>query len=383
MLYYTLTMQAVLEQLHESIQHALALGLSRAGGLEPLRDALAAIQPYESLAPLAESLQRVLETSDSRVQLNELARLHYACEQCLARLQTRSLPTLDPGLLREPTCQTAAPAFAEPFVALFRGEASLLETLPAIYQIVDAWQPNDPLLPLQLTLAHSGTAPIAIQKLQSLQQDARPVLIRLANSKSPMTRLRACELLLGFTEPRATAALRAALPNAPRALPLFQKLRARPDLQTLFVKPDAPRLEQWLAALHDRQQLRQMLQRTEAQIMLLPPDAPILQTLLAKIRELTRAELDYWRVVALIPHEQITRMLIAENWFNIIGFEHFLATLDYRLTPLILSTNTRFWSSELNQLARLGDAALLPYVLFENHNSLRRYGEPAEILKRN
>ncbi len=376
-------MQTVLEQLHESIQHALALGLSRAGGLEPLRDALAAIKPYESLAPLAESLQRVLGTSDPRVQLNELARLHYACEQCLARLHTRSLPARDAGLISEPTRQTAAPALAEPFVALFRGEASLLETLPAIYQIVEAWQPNEPLLPLQLTLAHSGTAPIAIQKLQAIGQDALPVLIRLVNSKSPMTRLRACELLLGVSEPKATAALRAALPKASRALPLFQKLRSRPDLQTLFVAPDAPKLEQWLAALHDRQQLRQMLQRTDAQIMLLPPDAPVIHALLAKIRELTRAELDYWRTVALIPHEQITRLLLAENWFNIVGFEHFLATLDYRLTPLILSTNTRFWGSELNQLARLGDAAFLPYVLFENHNSLRRYGEPAEILKRN
>ncbi|MCX7924685.1 MAG: hypothetical protein N2554_02615, partial [Fimbriimonadales bacterium] len=129
-------MQTALEQLQQSIQHALALGLSRAGGLEPLRDALAAIQPYESLAPLAESLQRVLETSDTRAQLNELARLHYACEQALARLHVGSLPPLAAELLREPTRQSAAPALAEPFAALFRGEASLIEALPAIYAIV-------------------------------------------------------------------------------------------------------------------------------------------------------------------------------------------------------------------------------------------------------
>ncbi|MCS6919250.1 MAG: hypothetical protein NZM28_05730 [Fimbriimonadales bacterium] len=377
-------MQAVLEQLQESIQHALALGLSRAGGLEPLRDALRAIQPYESLAPLAESLQRVLEASDPRAQMNELARLYYACEQCLVRLHVDSLPALSAELRHEPTRQTAAPPLAEPFAALFRGDVSLIEALPALYEIVDAWQPGAPILPLQLTLAHSGTAHLAIEKLQSLGQDALPVLIRLAGSKSPMTRLRACELLLDYTEPKATAALRGALPKAPRALPLFQKLRQRPDLHNLFVAPDAPPLEQWLEALHDQQQLRLMLQRTEAQIMLLPPDAPVLRALLEKIRQLVRREVDYWYMVARIPHEQITRLLLlSEDWFVTLVFEHFMTTLDYRLTPPILGTKARFWDNELNQLTRLGDAAFLPHVLLAEHNSLRRYGEPAEIVKPN
>ena len=50
-------MQQALEELQRAIQHVLALGLGRAGGLEPLRDALRALQPYDALAPLADGVQ--------------------------------------------------------------------------------------------------------------------------------------------------------------------------------------------------------------------------------------------------------------------------------------------------------------------------------------
>lgn len=378
-------MQDALEQLQQAIQHALALGLGRAGGLEPLRDALRAVQPYDTLAPLAESLQHVLETSDTRVQLNELTRLHYACDQALARLHACTLPALTQDLQTEPTRQTAAPPLdgVEPFAALFRGEISLVQAMPAIYERITAWQPGNSILPLQLTLAHSGIAHIAIEKLQSLGADALPLLIRLAGSKNPLTRLRACEMLLNHTEPKATAALRGALKHVPHSLPLFQKLRQRPDLHAVFLGESAPTLEQWLAALHTREQLRQMLQRAEIQIMLLPTDAPAIRLLLEKLREFARHEADYLSLIAAVPHEQATHYILLQNRFSGVGFLHFLTTRDYRLTPIVLSHFTRFWSSDLDKLAWLGDAAFLPHVLLANHNSLRRYGEPAEILKRN
>lgn len=378
-------MQAALEILQQAIQHALALGLGRAGGLEPLRDALRALQPYDALAPLTESLQRVLETSDTRVQLNELTRLYYACDQALARLHAYTLPTQAQDLLTEPTRQTAAhaPEGIEPFAALFRGDISLVQAMPAIYEHIAKWQPNDSILPLQLTLAHSGIAHIAIEKLQSLGSDALPLLIRLAGSKNPLTRLRACELLLEHPEPKATAALRHALTQVPRALPLFQKLRSRTDLHGIFLGDDAPTLEQWLTILHTREQLRQMLERAKIPIMLQPQGAPVIRSLFEKIREFARYESDYLGMIAAIPHEQATQHLLSQNRFSGVGFQHFITTLDYRLTPIVLSTYTRFGAADVGRLAQLGDAAFLPHVLLAKHNSLRRYGEPAEILKSN
>jgi hypothetical protein len=89
-------MQQALEELQRAIQHVLALGLGRAGGLEPLRDALRALQPYDALAPLADGVQAVLDTDDTRVQLDMLTRLHYACGRLLTRLRADALPTLTP-----------------------------------------------------------------------------------------------------------------------------------------------------------------------------------------------------------------------------------------------------------------------------------------------
>lgn len=378
-------MQAALEILQQAIQHALALGLGRAGGLEPLRDALRALQPYDALAPLTESLQRVLETNDTRIQLNELTRLYYACDQALARLHAYMLPTRAQDLLTEPTRQTAAPALedTEPFAALFRGDISLAQAMPVIYERIARWQIGDSILPLQLTLAHSSIAHIAIEKLQSLGSDSLPLLIRLAGSKNPLTRLRACELLLEHSDPKATAALRHALTQAPRALPLFQKLRSRSDLHGIFLGKNAPTLEQSLAAVQTREQLRQMLQHAATQIMLQPPDAPAIHSLFEKLREFARYESDYLGMVAVIPHERATQYLLNQNRFSGVSFQHLITTLDYRLTPMVLSHSTRFWDSDLNKLARLCDAAFLPHVLLAKHNSLRRYGEPAEILKQN
>ncbi|MCS7208625.1 MAG: hypothetical protein NZ874_03550, partial [Fimbriimonadales bacterium] len=183
-------------------------------------------------------------------------------------------------------------------------------------------------------------------------------------------------------EPKATAALRGALRTAPRALPLFQTLRQRPDLHSLVLSDDAPPLEQWLNALHTREHLHQMLQRAETQIKLQPADSPAIRLLVGKLREFARSELDYWRVLARIPHEQATHALLAASgWLSVVGLEHLTTTLDYRLTPLILSVNRQFWTPDLTQLARLGDAAFLPYVLRARHPSLNRYGEPAEVVK--
>ncbi|MCS6919585.1 MAG: hypothetical protein NZM28_07430 [Fimbriimonadales bacterium] len=370
-------MRDALKQLQEAIQHTLALGLSRSGGLEPLRDALRALQPYDALAPLAESLQATLETTDARAQLDTLARLHYACEQCLARLQVYALPAASESLLEEPSRRLAAPADAEPFARLFRGEASLPEALPAIRERVWSWQPDEPLLPLQLALAHSGTAYLAIERLQSMGAEALPLLIRLSGSKSAMTRLRACELLLEHAEPKATAALRGALPNAPRALPLMQKLRRRPDLHSIFVNADAPPVAAWLGAAGNREQFRQILQRTETQIMLEPSDSAVVHQLIEKARLLARGELDLARLIAAIPHERATRLILEGGWLTMHGFEHFTATLDYRLAPLVLSFMTNFNPSDLNQLNRLGDAAFLPWVLRMERKNLSAFGEAA------
>jgi len=376
-------MQGALEELQRAIQHVLALGLGRAGGLEPLRDALRALQPHDALAPLADGVQAVLDTDDARVQLDMLTRLHYACGRLLTRLCADALPTLRADALHEPTRKVAAALApdADAFAHLFRGEASLLETLPAVYAHLQAWQPDQPLLPVQLALAHYGTAHIATERLRALGADALQAVIQLASSKSPAVRLRACELLLEYDAPKATAALRSALPKAPRALPLMQKLRARPDLHEVFLKDDAPTLEQWLSALNDRRQYYQMLQRTEVQIMLLPPNAPVLDALLQKVRTLALNENESWRMLVRVPHERITQTLLAHlEWLRSLCYEHFLATLDYRLIPILRSVHPQFWREQMRQIAQnLPDAAFLPDALRGHPDLVKRFGEPAEV----
>ncbi len=373
-------MREALEQLQEAIQHTLTLGLSRSEGLEPLRDALRALQACDALAPLAEGVQTVLDTPDARSQLNALARLHYTCEQCLARLQVYALPTDSESLSDESIRRVAAPTDAEPFARLFRGEAALPEALPAIRERVWNWQPKDSILPLQLALAHSGTAYLAVERLRSLGEAALSVLIRLASSKNLMTRLRACELMLDYADPKATAALRGALPNTPRALPLLQKLRRRPDLQEFFTNTDTPPVSAWLGSVSNREQFRQMLQRAETQVMLEPSNSPSIRQLMEKAQQIARGELDYVRLLAAIPHEQATRLILEGGWLTMVGFDHLCATLDYRLTPLILSVYTQFGSHALNQLNRLGDAAFLPWVVQAGRKNLSAYGEAATVV---
>jgi hypothetical protein len=378
-------MQHALEELQRAIQHALALGLGRAGGLEPLRDALRALQPYDALAPLAEGVQAALDAGDTRAQLNALTRLHYTCERLLVRLHADALPTLSADALHEPTRKVAAvlPPDTEPFARLFRGEASLLETLPAIYAHLQAWQPDQPLLPVQLALAHWGTAHLATERLRALGADALQAVIQLAGSKSPAVRLRACELLLEYDAPKATAALRSALPKAPRALPLMQKLRARPDLHDLLLKDGAPTLEQWLPTLSDRRQFHQMLQKTETQIMLTPPNAPALDALFQKTRALAANEYDYWRMLVRVPNERVTQTLLAHSeWLRSLCYEHFLATLDYRLIPILRSVHTQLWREQMRQIAQnLPDAAFLPDALRGHPDLVKRFGEPVEVVK--
>jgi len=378
-------MQQALEELQRAIQHVLALGLGRAGGLEPLRDALRALQPYDALAPLAEGVQAALDAGDTRAQLNALTRLHYTCERLLVRLHADALPTLSADALHEPTRKVAAvvPPNTEPFARLFRGEASLLETLPAIYAHLQAWQPDQPLLPVQLALAHYGTAHIATERLRALGADALQAVIQLAGSKSPAVRLRACELLLEYDAPKATAALRSALPKAPRALPLMQKLRARPDLHDLLLKDGAPTLEQWLPTLSDRRQFHQMLQKTETQIMLTPANAPALDALFQKTRALAANEYDYWRMLVRVPNERVTQTLLAHSeWLRSLCYEHFLATLDYRLIPILRSVHTQLWREQVRQIAQnLPDAAFLPDALRGHPDLVNRFGEPAEVVK--
>lgn len=378
-------MQHALEELQRAIQHVLALGLGRAGGLEPLRDALRALQPYDALAPLAEGVQAALDAGDTRAQLNALTRLHYTCERLLVRLHADALPTLSADALHEPTRKVAAvlPPDTEPFARLFRGEASLLETLPAIYAHLQAWQPDQPLLPVQLALAHWGTAHLATERLRALGADALQAVIQLAGSKSPAVRLRACELLLEYDAPKATAALRSALPKAPRALPLMQKLRARPDLHDLLLKDGAPTLEQWLPTLSDRRQFHQMLQKTETQIMLTPANAPALDALFQKTRALAANEYDYWRMLVRVPNERVTQTLLAHSeWLCSLCYEHFLATLDYRLIPILRSVHTQLWREQMRQIAQnLPDAAFLPDALRGHPDLVKRFGEPAEVVK--
>ena len=378
-------MQQALEELQRAIQHVLALGLGRAGGLEPLRDALRALQPHDALAPLADGVQAVLDADDARVQLDVLTRLHYACERLLVRLHADALPTLSADALHEPTRKVAAvvPPNTEPFARLFRGEASLLETLPAVYAHLQAWQPDQSLLPIQLALAHYGTAHIALERLRALGVDALQAVIQLAGSRSPVVRLRACELLLEYDAPKATAALRSALPKAPRALPLMQKLRARPDLHDLLLKDGAPTLEQWLPTLSDRRQFHQMLQKTETQIMLTPANAPALDALFQKTRALAANEYDYWRMLVRVPNERITQTLLAHSeWLRSQCYEHFLATLDYRLIPILRSVHTQLWREQMRQIAQnLPDAAFLPEALRGHPDLVKRFGEPAEVVK--
>ncbi|MGQ9657287.1 MAG: hypothetical protein ACUVV1_05230 [Fimbriimonadales bacterium] len=378
-------MESALETLQHAIQHALALGLRRAGGLEPLREALHALHPYTALAPLADAVQTLLETDETGAHLNLLTRLYYTSELLLMHLKAHQMPLLLAAeVLQEPTRRVAAPAHDDPFTQLFRGEASLLQVLPTIYAHLEAWQPDQPLLPLQLALAHYATAPIAIERLRTLGADALETVIKLASSKSPVVRLRACELLLEHDAPRATAALRSALPNAPCALPLLQKLRARPDLHALLLPEGAPPLEQVLPLLTDRRLLQQLLRQREAQIMLLPPNAPVLDALLQTVRKLAHHEADYWQLLARVPHERITQTLLANPaWLRALCYEHFIATLDYRLIPILRSVHAQLWRDQMQQISRrLPDAAFLPDALHTYPELVGRFGEPATITRR-
>lgn len=377
-------MESALETLQRAIQHALALGLRRAGGLEPLREALHALRPHTALAPLADAVQSLLETDDTGAHLNTLTRLDYTGEQLLMHLKARQMPTLPAAeVLQEPTRRVAAPVHDDPFTPLFRGEASLLQVLPTIHAQLEAWQPDQPLLPLQLALAHYATAPIALERLRTLGADALETVIQLASSKSPVVRLRACELLLEHDAPRATAALRSALPKAPRALPLLQKLRARPDLHALVVPEGAPPLEQVLPLLTDRRLLQQLLRQSEAQIMLLPPNAPVLDALLQTVRKLAHHEADYWQLLARVPHERITQTLLANPaWLRALCYEHFIATLDYRLIPILRSVHAHLWRDQMQQISRrLPDAAFLPDALHTYPELVGRFGEPATLAR--
>ncbi|MFN4032447.1 MAG: hypothetical protein ACK4ME_02315 [Fimbriimonadales bacterium] len=375
-------MREVLEQLQQAIQHTLALGLNRPGGLEPLRDAQRALQRYDALEPLVETLQAVLDAPDTRTQLNALTRLHYACGQCLARLQIYALPHMSEPLADEPTRQVAAPAVSEPFARLFRGEASLLEALPAIREQVWSWQPDAPILPLQLALAHSGTAYLAIERLQSLGEAALEVIIQLTGSKSAMVRLRACELLLDHTEPTATAALRGALPHTPRALPMFQKLRRRPDLHPIFVKDDTPPLSAWAGTLMNREQFQQMLSRCAVQIMLEPSDSPVVAQLIERAQQVARSDYDSMRLLAMIPHEQATQQILNIRELPTVWLIHLCGTLDYRLTPLVLSLFRAFDTPESRAINLLGDAAFLPWIIRTGQKDLSAYGEAVSVLQR-
>jgi ribosomal protein S10 len=222
-----------------------------------------------------------------------------------------------------------------------------------------------------------------LERLRALGADALQAVIQLAGSKSPAVRLRACELLLEYDAPKATAALRSALPKAPRALPLMQKLRARPDLHEVFLKDGAPTLEQWLSALGDRRQYHQMLQKTETQIMLTAPNAPALDALFQKIHALAANEYDYWRMLVRVPHERITQTLLTHpEWLRSQCYEHFLATLDYRLIPILRSVHPQFWREQMRQLTQhLPDAAFLPDALRGHPDLVKRFGEPAEVVK--
>lgn len=377
-------MESALETLQRAIQHALALGLRRAGGLEPLRDALHALHPYTALAPLADAVQTLLETDDTGAHLNLLTRLYYTSELLLMHLKAHQMPLLPAAeVLQEPTRRVAAPAHDDPFAQLFRGEASLLQVLPTIHAQLEAWQPDQPLLPMQLALSHYAIAPIALERLRTLGADALETVIKLASSKSPVVRLRACELLLEHDAPRATAALRSALPKAPRALPLLQKLRARPNLHALLLPEGAPPLEQVLPLLTDRRLLQQLLRQSEAQIMLLPPNAPVLDALLQTVRQLAHHEADYWQLLARVPHERITQTLLANPaWLRALCYEHFIATLDYRLIPILRSVHAQLWRDQMQQISRrLPDAAFLPDALHAYPELVGRFGEPAAIAR--
>lgn len=377
-------MVSALETLQRAIQHALVLGLRRAGGLEPLREVLHALRPQTALAPLADAVQTVLATDDTETHLNTLIRLYYTSEQLLMHLKAHQMPTLPIAeVLREPTRCVAAPVHNDPFAQLFRGEASLLQVLPTIHAQVEAWQPSQSLLPLQLALAHYATAPIALERLRALGADALETVIKLASNKSPVVRLRACELLLEYNTPKAVAALRSALPRAPRALPLLQKLRARPDLHTLVAPEGAPPLEQVLPLLTDRRLMQQLLHQIEGQIMLLPTNAPEMDALTQAVRKLAHHEADYWQLLARVPHERVTQTLLTNPaWLRSLCYEHFIATLDYRLIPILRGVHAQFWRDQMQQISRrLPDAAFLPDALHAYPELVGRFGEPATIAR--
>ncbi len=116
--------------------------------------------------------------------------------------------------------------------------------------------------------------------------------------------------------------------------------------------------------------------------MLLPSDAPALDALLEKIRALATNELDMWRMCVRVPHERITRMLFQHPvWLRSLCYDHFLATLDERLIPILLSVYPQFWSEQMRQLTQFPDAAFLPYAVRGHPSLLPRFGEPAELVQ--
>jgi len=113
----------------------------------------------------------------------------------------------------------------------------------------------------------------------------------------------------------------------------------------------------------------------------MPPDAPVLDALVQKIHALAANEYDYWRMLVRVPHERITQTVLAySEWLRSMCYEHFLATLDYRLIPILRSVHPQFWREQMRQLTqRLPDAAFLPDALRGHPDLVKRFGEPAEI----
>lgn len=68
-------------------------------------------------------------------------------------------------------------------------------------------------------------------------------------------------------------------------------------------------------------------------------------------------------------------------WLRSLCYDHFLATLDERLIPILLSVHPQFWSEQMRQLTRFPDAAFLPYAVRGHPSLLPRFGEPAELVR--
>ena len=126
-----------------------------------------------------------------------------------------------------------------------------------------------------------------------------------------------------------------------------------------------------------------MLQQTEVQIMLLPANAPALDALLQKIHALAFNEYESWRMLVRVPHERITQSLLAHpEWLRSQCYEHFLATLDYRLIPILRNVHTQLWREQMRQITQnLPDAAFLPDALRGHPDLVKRFGEPVEAVK--